>query len=94
MRMKKLSLNSLRKVDFVGAALLLGGSIFIVTALQEAANGRAWSSAVIIVLLALSGPFWISFLGWEWYVTKHEVRLEPVLPWRFITNRISAGLIL
>ena len=86
--------KSLSKIDIVGAMLLLGGSIFLVSALQEAANGSAWSPSMVISLLVLSGPLWISCFFWEWYITPAEKIPEPVLPWRFVTNRVPTGLLL
>lgn len=91
---EKLSWKLHRKVDFVGAGLLLSGSIFLVSALQEAANGRAWSSPLVVILLVFCGPIWTSFLGWEWFLTTHKHTQEPVLPWYFLTSRIRLGLIM
>ncbi|KAL9110802.1 MAG: hypothetical protein Q9187_008006 [Circinaria calcarea] len=50
--------SSVRRLDLLGALLFLGSSIFLVAALQEANVSYAWNSALVIILLVLSGaPF-------------------------------------
>ena len=83
----------LRKVDFVGAVLLLGGSIFLIAALQEVNNGEHWNAPTIIVLLVLTGPFWIAFLAWERRITRALSQIEPVFPWRFVEDPVWMGMI-
>lgn len=77
----------LHRMDFVGAGLLLSGSIFLVSALQEAANGREWPSPLIVILLVSCGPLWTGFLDWEWFVITHKHTQDPVLPWHFSISR-------
>lgn len=93
-RVEKFSWLLYKRVDFVGAGLLLSGSIFLVSALQEVANGRAWSSPLVVILLVFCVPLWTGFLCWEWFVTTRKHTQEPVLPWHFLTSRIRIGLIM
>ena len=89
-----LSWELLRKIDVLGASLLLAASVFLISALQEAADGVAWRKPLVIVLLVLSFPPFVGFLFWEWFVTSDKRRQEPVFPWRFITSRVRMSLIL
>lgn len=84
----------LRRVDLLGACLMLTASTLLVAALQQTADGTAWSSTSVIALIVLSGLLWPVFLIWEWLITTKNFTQEPVLPWRFIANRIVLGLIL
>lgn len=83
-----------RRVDFLGTALLLSATIFLVTALEEADVQYAWDSAFVIVVLALSAISWIAFLAWSRRVTRIEGKREPVFPWRFVTSRVCIGLLM
>ncbi|KAI0436485.1 putative efflux pump antibiotic resistance protein [Xylaria telfairii] len=86
--------NVLKKIDFLGAFLLLAANIFLVTALMEASTQFTWSSPVIIVFLVLSGLLWIAFVVWEWVITADTWSLEPVFPFRFFQNRRWMGMLL
>jgi hypothetical protein len=88
------STDSLRRVDFFGATLMLGTLVFLVTGLQEAALGYAWSNAKVIALLVCSVPFALAFFVWERHATLHPTSLEPVFPWRFCQSRIQLGMIM
>ena len=91
---KVFSIKSLKRVDFIGAALLLAASFLFVTPLEEAGVHYSWSSAFIITLLTISGFLWIAFLAWERRVTVASGVREPVFPWRFMQSRVRVGLIL
>jgi hypothetical protein len=89
----KTSMVSLRRIDIVGSALLLGSCILLSTGLQQAALGYGWTSSLVLPLLLVSSPIIAAFLTWEWFVTKREIP-EPVFPWRFCQSRICLGMIL
>lgn len=82
------------RIDFLGASLLLASSIFLISALQKAADGMAWTRPLVLVLIILCGPAFAGFLFWERYITNDRKWPEPVFPWRFITNRVRVGLIM
>lgn len=84
----------MRRIDALGAALLLSGSLLLITALTEATIEFTWHSAATIILLVLSGLSWTTFLAWEWFVSNRSGWTEPVFPWRFIRNRPWAGVLL
>ena len=91
---QSLSMRKFRRIDFPGSFLLLGGSILLVCALEEAGTRYAWSSAVVITLLVVSVVLWTSFLMWEKAISRREAIREPVFPWRFVENRIVMGMFL
>lgn len=88
------SKGNLQRLDFVGAALLLSGSLLLVSGLLEASIRFSWSSGVTIALLVLSAVSWTAFCAWEWYVTSEERKQEPVFPWRFFYDRPLMGMLL
>ena len=87
------SKQSLAKIDFVGAILLFGASACFVIALQEAGPQYAWSSALIIVLLVLTGVFAISFVWWENLLNRKENVQEAVFTWRLMKQRVFMGAV-
>ncbi|RDL32028.1 uncharacterized protein BP5553_09430 [Venustampulla echinocandica] len=88
------SLKNLQRIDFIGATLLLGGCVLLVTALQQAADGISFAAAVVLSLLILSGVFWVAFVIWQWFITTKRELPEPVFPWRFFSSRVFMGMIL
>ncbi|KAF2729272.1 MFS multidrug transporter-like protein [Polyplosphaeria fusca] len=89
---KMLSSKSLRRVDVLGSALLLGGCILVATGLQQHILGYAWKSSMVLALLIFAAILLISFLTWQWFVTTKRTFPEPVFPWRFCQNRVSLGM--
>lgn len=84
----------MRKIDFVGAVLLIVATTFLVAALQEAGGTFAWNSPFVIALLVISGVMWIFFILWERKVTLDMSLSEPVFPWRLMKSRIWVGMTL
>lgn len=96
-------LNSLTKVfskstrsrlDIPGAGLMLCAVVLLTAAFQEAGSAFEWRSAYVISMIVISGILWSALLMWERRVTRQESVREPVLPWRFFTNRIMFGVLL
>ena len=88
------SKESIQRIDFLGAFLLIGANLTLVTALLEASTSYSWSSPVIIALLVVSAILWMIFVAWEWFATKDTTRMEPVFPFRFFHNRYWMGMLL
>ncbi|KAF9885221.1 hypothetical protein FE257_000581 [Aspergillus nanangensis] len=85
----------LTTADPIGCFLLLGFSMLFVTALEEANVTYAWSSALIISFLTVSGVLGIGFLLWEWYIGSHrEGILVPMFPWKMTRDRLWMGVLL
>ncbi|KAH7128161.1 MFS multidrug transporter-like protein [Dendryphion nanum] len=86
--------RKMEKLDFIGAILLLLASLSLTAAFEEAGLQFPWNSAYVITLLTVSGFLWIVLLLWERRITPERSPVEPVLPWRFMTNRAMLSLLL
>ncbi|GLA77668.1 hypothetical protein AtubIFM55763_009858 [Aspergillus tubingensis] len=85
----------LTQADLLGYLLLLGFSLLLVAALEEANVRYAWSSGIIIGCLTGSGVLLAAFLAWEWILSSRKhVRIEPMLPWRLFKSRVVLGIII
>ena len=90
-----LAWHNIRRLDFLGAGLLLSASLLLVAALQETTIDFTWSSGATISMLTLSGLCWITFFTWEWYLTDRATSyIEPVFPWRFMRSRPWVGMLI
>jgi Na+/melibiose symporter-like transporter len=86
--------ESYNRVDFLGAMLLLLATLSLTAGFEEAGARFPWKSAYVICLLTVSGLLWVVLMVWERYVTNSSKTREPVLPWRFMRNRVMVGLLL
>lgn len=84
----------MKRLDILGAALLLVATLLLVTALEEAGIRFPWKSPFVIILLTVSGLLWIVFLAWERKLTRAASVQEPVFPWRFVQSRVWVGMLL
>lgn len=84
----------LARVDLLGSVLLFFAVVLLTAGFEEAGSEFSWNSAYVITMLILAGLFWIALLLWEYRVTAQSALREPVLPWRFFTNRVMVGAIL
>ncbi|PYH29136.1 MFS general substrate transporter [Aspergillus neoniger CBS 115656] len=76
----------LRRVDFLGAFLVLAASVFIVAALQEGNYDFGWDSSAVIVFFVLSGICVPLFLLWQYgsFTTGLSMTVSIVeIPQRF-----------
>ncbi|KAH8879537.1 MFS general substrate transporter [Thozetella sp. PMI_491] len=76
--------------DVVGAFLLLGTVVLLVTALEEGGSVTyAWNSALIIACFVVSGVLLGAFVAWQWWTTRSAgaLRLLPMFPRSFTHNR-------
>ncbi|KAL9046690.1 MAG: hypothetical protein Q9206_007015 [Seirophora lacunosa] len=92
----KLTMSSLRPVDYTGTTLLLAASVLLVTALEEGGTEYSWRSACVLVLLFTSFIAWAAFFIRERYQSrmKDTAKHVSVLPWHLITNRFWASMML
>ncbi|THV52412.1 hypothetical protein BGAL_0080g00350 [Botrytis galanthina] len=88
------STNIFKRIDLLGAVILLIATALLVTALEEAGQLYDWKSAFVIALLTVSCIFWVGFVFWERLVSLESQTAEPVFPWRLMTSRIWIGMIL
>jgi len=89
-----------RRLDIVGAGLLLAASVLLVFAFEEAGFRYAWSSSIVISTLTVGAVAFVAFILWEFRAerhsnaTVHAVRVVPVFPLRLVKNRKLVGLLL
>jgi hypothetical protein len=88
------SAASIRRLDFLGAFLMVGTIVLLATGLQQAAQGSAWSSPLVLGLLITTAPFAMAFFTWQWFATTRRTSPEPVFPWRICQSRIRIGMVL
>ncbi|KAI0868252.1 putative multidrug resistance protein fnx1 [Hypoxylon argillaceum] len=88
------SRSTLRRIDIPGTILILFATLALTAGFEEADKRFPWRSAYVITLLTLSGVLWIGLAVWERHVTHSETVREPILPWRFISNREMMGILL
>jgi len=97
----RFTVQSFARVDVLGCLLMLGASILIVFALEEAGGRYAWSSAAIVASLIVAGIGWIAFVGWEMWIERKQkgagsegTRQEPIFPMRLLRSRVLGGMLL
>ncbi|OTB13104.1 hypothetical protein K445DRAFT_169866 [Daldinia sp. EC12] len=90
----KISRASLRRLDVIGAVLLLFSSALIVFAFEEAGSRYSWQSPVILSTIIVGGVLFIGFLGWEKVVDRPRAAQEPIFPLRLMKSRLVSALII
>ena len=88
----KLSKEAFKRVDFLGAFLLLAASVLLVFALEEGGSRYPWNHAAVIAPLVLSVVAWVAFVVWEIWLEKSGSVQEPIFPMRLVRDRVSAGM--
>ncbi|CAG8890497.1 unnamed protein product [Penicillium egyptiacum] len=88
------NLSLFKRLDVLGAFMLIGASLLLVTVLNETYLQFEWSSGTVISLLVLSGALWVAFFAWEWYMPDYMPGLEPIFPKHFFYNRAWMGMLL
>ncbi|KAK5996260.1 Efflux pump FUS6-like protein [Cladobotryum mycophilum] len=81
----------LKDLDWVGAFLVMAGSILPVFIVQQTALGEyAWKSATTIIILILSALCWIALAYWQWDISwRPRFRhIQPQFPWAILTDRV------
>ena len=90
--LRQYTLLSWRDFDFAGNILLIGASVLVVFAFQEAGVEEAdWDNRLFIAPLVLGILCWIAFFAWEAVLNtkwKPNEYMEPLIPTRLVKNRI------
>ncbi|KAJ2658577.1 hypothetical protein IW148_004622 [Coemansia sp. RSA 1199] len=76
--------QKLKRVDFLGMLILVGGAVMLLLALSFGGQQYAWSSPTVLCLLIFSFVVIAIFVLVEWKVPK-----EPIMPLRLFKNRNS-----
>ncbi|KAL2814051.1 major facilitator superfamily domain-containing protein [Aspergillus granulosus] len=83
-----------RHLDYLGALLILLGSVLLVFILNEAAiRVYAWKSVPVIIIIIISGFSWIALVFWQWFIaSKPNFRhIRPQLPFRLLSSRVMVA---
>lgn len=82
------------QLDFLGNLCIMVGSVLLIFILNQAAmRVYEWRSAVVILLLTMSGFFWVGLFVWEWILTWHPRLgfIRPQIPFRLLTDRVMVA---
>lgn len=60
-------------MDPLGAALIMGGIISFILALENGGQKEKWGSSLVIGLLVGSILIWLAFVVWEYFNAKHAM---------------------
>ncbi|KAI0888580.1 drug resistance transporter EmrB/QacA subfamily [Annulohypoxylon maeteangense] len=90
----KITRASLRRLDVLGAILLLFSSALIVFAFEEAGSRYSWKSPAILSTIIIGGVLFIGFIAWEKVVDGPRAAQEPIFPLRLMKDRMFSALIL
>jgi hypothetical protein len=86
--------STFERLDLPGAVLLLFAVLAVTAGFEEAGSLFPWKSAYVITLLVSGAILAFLLLIWEYRTTIREGIREPILPWRFFTNRFVSGILL
>ena len=88
--------RTLRRVDIVGSLLLLGSTVLLVVAMQEAGSlVVAWNSLLVLTCLTSAAICFALFMGWETLLSSGRYwEIEPVFPLRLLKNRVYLSCLL
>ncbi|KAI2622334.1 drug resistance transporter EmrB/QacA subfamily [Hypoxylon sp. NC1633] len=90
----KISRSSLRRLDIIGAVLLLFSSALVVFAFEEAGSRFRWDSPAILITLLTGGVLFAGFITWEKLVDRPRSTREPIFPLRLMKERLFSVLII
>ncbi|KAH6685961.1 drug resistance transporter EmrB/QacA subfamily [Plectosphaerella plurivora] len=90
----RFSWESLKRLDLVGAALLIAASILVVFGFEEAGPRHAWDSLVVLSTLIVGALLFVAFILFERRVDRPEHPQEPVFPLRLLKSKGFVGLVI
>ncbi|KAJ2376697.1 hypothetical protein IW150_001829 [Coemansia sp. RSA 2607] len=73
--------EKLKRVDFIGMIVLVGGIVMLLLALSFAGDTHPWDSPLVICLLVFSFVLVVIFVLIEWKIPS-----EPIMPLRLFKN--------
>lgn len=86
-----------RHLDYLGALLMVLGSVPLIVALQQAGSRTwPWTSALTISLLTVAACSWLAFFVWQWIIFAYAPlrKVQPQLPFALLKNRVMLSTIL
>lgn len=90
---RKLSVENLRRIDYIGVALLLSASILVVFAFESAGIDYGWNSVTIKVTLIFGFALFVGFIILEiWLQQRPDQIPEPIFPPRILKSRLMMSM--
>ena len=86
--------DKVRRIDYLGAFLVLSSTVLLVTALEQGGTGYSWRSALVLSLLIFSIILLAGSILHSWSLRHRNKRAEPVLAWNLLSDRFAIGLFL
>ncbi|KAH8896854.1 drug resistance transporter [Thozetella sp. PMI_491] len=86
--------TGLRNLDVTGSFLMAAAVILLITGLNQAASLLSWTDSTVLGPICSSAVAWVAFVISQWHVSRPGSRIDPVFPWRLMTNRVMMGLLL
>ncbi|KAH8724201.1 major facilitator superfamily transporter [Phaeosphaeriaceae sp. PMI808] len=86
--------QKVRRIDYLGAFLVLSSTILFVTALEQGGTGFSWHNAIVLAPLIISIILAIGSLLRSYNLRNQDSIQEPVLSWKLLTDRFALGLFL
>lgn len=81
--------SKLKKIDYLGASLVLAGTILVLLALNWGGNQYAWDSSQVLPTLIIGVATLVAFCLVEWKLVP-----LPIIPMRLFRNRtVSAVMV-
>lgn len=62
-------------------------------ALQQAAEGVAFTSPRVLPLLVLTPSFLVGFLAWQWFTTRKYQKVDSIVSWDIVRNRAFMAML-
>ncbi|OTA55986.1 drug resistance transporter EmrB/QacA subfamily [Hypoxylon sp. EC38] len=90
----KISRESLRRLDVIGAVLLLFSSALIVFAFEEAGSRYSWKSPAILSTIVIGSALFVGFVVWERVIDRPRATQEPIFPLRLAKDRLFGALLM
>ncbi|KAK7187202.1 hypothetical protein DPSP01_003982 [Paraphaeosphaeria sporulosa] len=88
----QISRGALKKIDSLGALLMLSATTLFLTALEQSGTGTPWTAALVLAPLLTSLALYAALLLWSKAQATRTTAQEPLLPWHILTNRFCLGL--
>lgn len=88
--------RNLKRLDYPGTFALVGASVLLTAALQQAAKGTPFEAPSVVTLLVLAPIFIVAFIFWEWFSStgNRSIIAEPILSWELLSDRVFLGVLL
>ncbi|KAK6454713.1 major facilitator superfamily domain-containing protein [Scheffersomyces xylosifermentans] len=71
-------IDNIKKIDYIGSLLLVAGLVLVLLGITLGGREYSWSSAPIIVCIAIGGVFLVFFFVYNFKFSKHQLFIKEV----------------